>query len=269
MRIKRFVISLCLLLSIGAPVADAQVLWTLYKLVEGGSKVYQAATISDADLAKYMRQSMQQMDRQHKVCASDSKYTQRLQRITRGMTTINGLKLNFKVYYDPNTANAFASPDGSIRVFSKLMDLMTDDELLGIIGHELGHLSARHSLKAYREALLVSAARDGLMLSDGTIGQLAYSSLSDLGEYMINAHYSRTQEKEADRYGYDYLKRCGRNPCAMVAAFVKLRDASSRPQGKTERYLLELFSDHPDLETRIATLSERARKDGYTCRVCR
>ena len=51
---------------------------------------------------------------------------------------VDGIPLNFKVY-DVIDVNAFACPDGSVRVFSSLMDIMDDDELLGVIGHEIGH----------------------------------------------------------------------------------------------------------------------------------
>ena len=55
--------------------------------------------------------------------------------------------------------NAFACPDGSVRVFSSLMDMMTDEELLGVIGHEIGHVAHKDSKKRFRTALLTSALK--------------------------------------------------------------------------------------------------------------
>ena len=59
--------------------------------------------------------------------------------LPEGITEVGGIQLNFKVY-DVIDVNAFACGDGSVRVFSSLMDIMTDDELMAIIGHEIGHI---------------------------------------------------------------------------------------------------------------------------------
>lgn len=244
--------------------ASAQ-LGTLQKIAvaaQGLMKLHEAASISDEQLAEYMSQSMKQLDKQNKVSSSGSSYSVRLNRITKGMKEIDGIPLNFKVY-EKDEMNAFASPDGSVRVYSKLMDAMSDDELLGVIGHELGHLAHRDSKKEYRMALLTSAVRDGLMLSDGTIGQIAYSSLGSIGESVINAKYSRDQEAAADDFGYEYLKQQGKNPWAMSMAFEKMRDMSSDSSNKYFRYAKELVSTHPDLERRIETMAKKAEKEGY------
>lgn len=259
-------IQLLLILLLLPTVAPAQEF--LYKaavLAEGLIKAYQAATITDEDMAAYMAESMKQMDRQNTVCSSSSAYAQRLKRLTKGMTEVEGVPLNFKVY-QKNEANAFASPDGSVRVFSKLMDIMTDEELLGIIGHELGHVAHSDSRREYQAALLASAARDGLSLSDGNIGAIARSSLGDIGELLLNNKYSRTQEAAADDYGYDYLVSHGVNPWAMAKAFEKLKSMQERSTStlaQYAKYAEHLLSTHPDLDQRIQTMSERATHDGY------
>ena len=72
------------------------------------------------------------------------------------------MQLNYAVYDDKNVVNAFASGDGSVRVYSGLMDMMDDDELFAVIGHELGHLVNNDVRDAYRTAYLVVAARYGI-----------------------------------------------------------------------------------------------------------
>ena len=72
------------------------------------------------------------MDTHNQVCADDNEYTIRLKKLTEGLTDVEGIPLNFKVYYVIDV-NAFACADGSVRIFSSLMDIMTDDELLGVI----------------------------------------------------------------------------------------------------------------------------------------
>lgn len=262
---KRSLTVLCLALtcSFGSvSTASAQSLESILRVISGASKIYQAVTITDEELAQYMAKTMAQMDQENKVSAPTSAYSQRLNRLTHGMTSVDGIRLNFKVY-ESQTANAFASPDGSVRVYSKLMDIMTDEELLGILGHEMGHLAHRDSKKAYRTALLTSAARDGLMLSDGRLGQIASSTLGDIGEAMLTTKYSRDQERAADDYGYEFLKSHRINPWAMAKAFEKLKKLQNDNSSTTVKAIATLLSTHPDLDERIKRMSNRATKDGY------
>ena len=104
------------------------------KIGSGALKAAKALTLSDADMAAYCKQSVEWMDAHNPVLPDNNPYTQRLKRLTEGITDADGIPLNFKVY-DVIDVNAFACPDGSVRVFAGLMDIMNDDELLGIIGH--------------------------------------------------------------------------------------------------------------------------------------
>ena len=131
--------------------------WT--RLLQGALKAGTAMSITDEDLADAVKSEVKAMDAKNTVCGESSPYTKRLKRLTKGMTNANGIKLNFKVY-KTRDINAFACPDGSVRVFSALMDILDDNELLGVIGHEIGHVALRHSKKAWRSALLRSAASD-------------------------------------------------------------------------------------------------------------
>ena len=202
------------------------------------------------------------MDEHNHVCDAKSPYTKRLNRLTQGLTSVEGIPLNFKVYYVTDV-NAFACPDGSVRVFSSLMDAMTDEELLGVIGHELGHVAHKDSKKGFRTALLTSALKDGIASTNGAAAALSESQLGSLGESLLNATYSQKQESKADGYGYEFLKKNGKNPWAMALAFERLKkleeDAGVQKDSKWQR----MFSSHPDLDKRIKTMSKRAEKDGF------
>lgn len=232
------------------------------KAAEGATKVLKAATLTDADMAKYVKEYVAWMDEHNHVCDARSPYTKRLNRLTQGLKDIEGIPLNFKVYYVTDV-NAFACPDGSIRVFSSLMDAMTDEELLGVIGHEIGHVAHKDSKKGFRRALLTSALKDGIASTNGTAAALSESQLGSLGEALVNATYSQKQESKADAYGFDFLKKNGKNPWAMALAFEKLKkmeeDAGVQKDSKWKR----MFSSHPDLDKRIKTMSKRAEKDGF------
>lgn len=170
--------------------ASAQ--FNLSKAVKGAAKAAKALTISDADMAAYVKESVEWMDKNNQVLPEDNAYTQRLRRLTEGITEADGIKLNFKVYHVTDV-NAFACPDGSVRVFSSLMDIMDDDELMGIIGHEIGHVVKRHSKNAFKSELMQGAAKDALSAAGGKLAQLSDSQIGALGQSLANSKYSQKQ----------------------------------------------------------------------------
>ena len=137
-------------------------------------------------MAAYVKESVDWMDEHNPVLPADDPYTIRLNRLVDGITDADGIPLNFKVY-NVIDVNAFACPDGSVRVFSSLMDIMNDDELLGVIGHEIGHVVKRHSKNAFKTQLLTGALKDAVASTNGTAAALTESQLGTLGESLINA----------------------------------------------------------------------------------
>ena len=79
---------------------------------------------------------------------------------------------------------------------------------------------------------------------------------------MLNAQYSKKQESQADDYGYEFLKAAGKNPWGMAMSFEKLK-AVSEGSGSQSSSVQKLFSSHPDTDTRIKRMSERATAEGY------
>lgn len=230
--------------------------------LSGASKAIQALTISDEQIQAYVRQSVIQMDAQNKVSPATSSYSKRLANLTRGLTDVDGLPLNFKVY-ETTQVNAFACADGSVRVYSGLMDLLSDDEVLGVIGHEIGHVALKHSKKEMQNAYLTSAALDGLGSMSTSLASLSQSQLRAFGEAALNARYSKKQELQADDYGYEFLKAKGKNPIAMIKSFQKMLSLQNSQSSATSSSVNQLLSSHPDLETRINRIAEKAIADGY------
>ena len=136
-------------------------------LVGAGSKVVQAATLSDADIKTLSDKACAQSDSQEKIAAPGSKYDARLQKLAKSLgASVNGQPANYKVYITKDV-NAWAMANGCIRVYSGLMDMMNDDEVLGVVGHEIGHVALGHSKKAMQTAYTVSAARDAADAAGG------------------------------------------------------------------------------------------------------
>ena len=242
---------------VGSMPAAAQI--NLKKAIGGASKAVQALTLTDEQMAAYVKESVDWMDTHNPVPGEDNPYTQRLRRLTDGLKEADGIPLNFKVY-DVIDVNAFACPDGSVRVFSALMDILTDDELLGVIGHEIGHVMKHHSKNAFKTQLLTGAAKDAIASAGGVAAALTESQLGSLGEALVNAKYSQKQESEADDCGYDFLVKNGKNPWGIVMSFEKL---SQMEGGAKQSAVSKMFSSHPETKKRIEKMTKRCQKDGY------
>lgn len=248
--------ALLMLLAVSVP-ASAQ--FNLKRAVSGAAKAAKAVTLTDDQMAAYVKESVDWMDEHNPVLPEDDPYTIRLRKLTDGITEADGIPLNFKVY-NVIDINAFACPDGSVRVFSSLMDKMTDEELLGVIGHEIGHVMKRHSKNAFRTQLLADALKDGVASTGGKAAALTDSQLTGLTQSLINARYSQKQENEADDCGYDFLVANGKNPWGMVMAFEKLQNMEG---GQKSSYFEKMFSSHPETKARIERMTKRCEKDNY------
>jgi len=232
------------------------------RLASGGMKLVQSMTISNADIQQYVKSYIAQTDAQSKVCGANDPYTKRLNKIISGITSVEGIPLNFKVY-KTNDINAFACADGSIRVYSGLMDTMNDDEVLGVIGHEIGHVAHEDTKNAFKKALQTSALMDVIGSTGSTAAALTDSQIGAIAQNLASSKFSKSQENNADDYGYDFLKRHGKNPRAMVKAFQKLKQMEDAAGGSASAGLAQLFSTHPDINKRIQRMEQKCAKDGY------
>lgn len=204
-------------------------------------------TISNEELVAEAKLSAAAMDQQNPIAQPDNAYAKRLEKLTANLKNYKGLNLNYQVYLVKDV-NAFAMPDGTVRVFAGLMDLMTDEELVAVIGHEIGHVAEKHSLNQYRKVYLVKATKEGLQSTGGTMGSVV-GAYGDIGEAFLNAQFSQSDELSADVYGIHVLKELGMNPYAAVSAQEKLQKLGG---GKDS-----VFSSHPPSQKRI----ENARKE--------
>jgi putative metalloprotease len=205
-----------------------------------------AATVTDDEVKAYAKQMRDYEEKSAvKVAPASSKYSKRLARLTNNYRDYDGMKLNFKVY-DGKEVNANATADGSIRVYTGLMDLMNDDELLFVIGH----VKDGHSAKAMRTALAASGVRKAAAASGGgAVSMLAASELGALAEAVLNAQYSQSQETEADDYGLAFLKKNHLKVGGAVTSLRKLAQGSA-----SSGY--SILSTHPDPTQRADRLAK-------------
>lgn len=180
-----------------------------------------AATVSDADIRSHAAAMARQMDGSARIAPASSRHAQRLAALTANCRDDAGLALNYKVYMTPEV-NAFALPDGSIRLYAGLMDMMTDDEVRYVVGHEIGHVQAGHSKKRMQMALGSNAARHAAVAVGGQAGALAGSDLGGLVVKVVRAQHSQSNENEADDYAMGFLSRRKYDRRAAVTALEKL-----------------------------------------------
>jgi metalloprotease len=208
-----------------------------------------AASLTDDEVRKYAAQMAVYSDKQAKIAPAGDKYAQRLSALTSGMTEDGGLRLNYKVYLTKEV-NAFAMADGTIRFYSGLMDMMTDDELRYVAGHEIGHVKAGHTKKRMQTALAASAAQKGVAASGTRAGALADSQVGDLIVQVVRAQHSQGNEREADDYAMQFMSRKKYDRKACVTALEKLDKMSGGGGGAN------WLSTHPSPRER----ADRMRK---------
>ncbi len=209
-------------------------------LVKVGKQGFAAAMLTDDQMAEMAKKGIAEMDAKNRLSPPDSVYSMRLAKIARNFTEVNGRTLDFRVY-DQNVINAFAMPDGSVRVYSGLMDIMTDDELLFVIGHEIGHVAKGHSRKRFQLAYSTSALRGLVNDQGGMYEQVASSKFGDFMEKIVQSQYSQHNELESDEYGLATVQNNNRPKTAAITALQKLGSLSKEKAGIFQ----QLISSHP------------------------
>ena len=163
------------------------------------------------------------------------------------------LTYSFKVL-NSDEVNAMAVPGGFIYVFKGLLDYMpSDDELAGVLGHEVGHIVKRHSVKQVEKQMALTLLTIILTKGQGFI-------LADATMQALMAGYSRSDEREADEQGFNLTNKAGFNPYSMLITVSKLQDLADAKGNPG----FGLFSTHPEPEVRIERVNKALAKMNIT-----
>ena len=245
---KQIVILLlaCLLGLAGCENTDVQL------VAEAGLDAVKAITLSDEDVQSLAAQSAEYADSKNRIAPEASKYAKRLYALVGDHLEEDGFLFNYKVYISAEI-NAFAMADGTIRIYSGLMDMMDDGELRFVIGHEMGHVVKEHIRKKMQLALAGSALRKGIASQNNIAGDLARSQLGGFVEVLVNAQFSQQEERDADDYGLTFLQNKGYDPAGAVSALRKLTTL-----GNDHSFL----SSHPDPGKRPDRLERKQDESG-------
>ncbi len=158
----------------------------------------------------------------------------------------------FYVMDDP-TVNAFALPGGSIFVTRGILTHMNNEaELVGVLGHEIGHVTARHSVQQMTRQQI---AQIGLGVGSIVSSDIAqYAGLASQGLGMLFLKYGRDAESQADQLGFKYMVRDGYDPRAMASMFTTL-ERVSKLEGAGD--IPEWQSTHPNPGNRVEATKKR------------
>jgi predicted Zn-dependent protease len=164
-------------------------------------------------------------------------------------------KFSFDVI-ESKELNAFAFPGGPIFFYTGLLDKFeTEDELAGVLAHEITHVRKEHWAYAYADAQKRSlglAVVLSLLNANRTVSDLA----SITNDVLLSTKFSRKAENESDEMGYVMMVKAGYNPQGMADAF-RILKKSSRGGGAPE-----WASTHPDIDRRIQAIENRISKSG-------
>jgi predicted Zn-dependent protease len=217
--------------------------------------------LSEQDESRLGSQTDQSVIDQYGVYQDDSLQTY-LQGIGHSMAQIShrpGLTWQFKVMDSP-VINAFAAPGGYVYVTRGLLAAVNNEaELAGVLGHEIGHVTARHSAQQYSRMMLANL---GMNLGVGFMGGYGdmLSPILQTGAGLLFLKFSRDDEREADALGVEYAARSGYDAGRMADFFITLRTQPAG-DGETAARLPEFFSTHPNPANREANV--RAMADNW------
>ena len=166
-----------------------------------------------------------------------------------------GLPWHFAVV-DVPAVNAFALPGGFIYVTRGIMPFLDNEaELAGVLGHEIGHVTARHAVQSFTRSTGVGL---GLLLGGIFVPEIQpFSDLAQTGLGVLFLRYSRDDEREADRLGAEYAGQTGWEPSAVphfLSTLGRIDEASDR------RGIPNWLSTHPQPEDRVQRLEDAVRK---------
>ena len=162
---------------------------------------------------------------------------------------------DFHLLADPQTVNAFALPGGQVFITRALYDkLQSDGELAGVLGHEVGHVVARHSAEQIAKAQLTQGLSGAAVIAacdpNNPNGCVAISSMAALVGQFIEMRFSRADETEADWLGVCFMNDSGIDPQNMVKVMEVIASVS---QGQSPP---EFMSTHPDPGNRIVAIQD-------------
>lgn len=181
--------------------------------------------------------------------------------VAQSVAAGSGYPFDFHVLADAKTVNAFALPGGQIFITVALLSrLKSDDQLAGVLGHEVGHVIARHSAEHMAKQKLTAGLTGAVVIGAGSyeMGRVA-----QMVGGLINMKYGREDELESDRFGVCLMAQAGYDPAALIDVMKILAAASGGSRQP------EFASSHPSSENRVQQIEAHLNNLAATCAFAR
>jgi beta-barrel assembly-enhancing protease len=205
--------------------------------------------------------SAPEMARQHGGLYPDQRYQDLVtsvgERLVRSNPEINQSPYYFQFHLlaDPQTVNAFALPGGQIFITLGLLRLLdNEDEVAGVLGHEIGHVIGRHSNEQMAKAQLSQGLVNAVVMAGGSEYGMTAGQIAQFVSQLKNTAYGREDELESDQLGVRFMVRAGYDPNALIRVMGVLKKAAAG------RAPPEFLSTHPDPDNRVQRIKEAIQK---------
>ncbi len=201
-------------------------------------------------------QSAPQMAQQHGGLYPDQNYQKLVDQV--GQKLVNNsvasqtdYRYDFHLLRDPETINAFALPGGQIFItYALFAKLKNEDQLAGVLGHEIAHVVGRHSAERMAKQGLTQGLLSGVAVGFDPSTAQGAAALANI----MNLSYGREDELESDELGVKFMIDANYNPAELIGVMEILK-AAAGPNRNSER-----MSTHPDPENRIEKIKEAIEK---------
>ncbi|MGZ9080483.1 MAG: M48 family metalloprotease [Burkholderiales bacterium] len=175
--------------------------------------------------------------------------------VARSAAAKTPYQYGFHLLADRRTVNAFALPGGQIFITEALLGLLqTEDELAAVLGHEIGHVLARHSAEQLAKQQLTQNLIGAVVIGSG--GGYDTAQLAQMVGSLINMKHGRNDELESDSLGVRLVSEAGYDPTAMIAVMQALEKASGGSRQP------EFATTHPSPANRIEKIQEALKTMG-------
>ena len=191
-------------------------------------------TVSDVELKSLAGQMQTRLDNVNPLGPRD-RYVLRLARLTAKLQNEDGLSLNFKPSRNP-VPDATSSPDGSIRVYSGLMDTLNDPELLAMLAREISFVKNGAAMLRLRTAYQAFDGAKSVATFSNALDNLSDVDLQAIGEQVEKNPFTPSADLEADDYSLAFLKKNHIDPKALERAFRKLAVKGQRDKATALLY---------------------------------